>query len=244
MARQWMAACLLATAAAAATADTGNGIPATGHYATQPGWGELVVSFDGARRRFVLDTTTDSGHACALSGVLDEGRGVLEAGGTPMCRLRLQAEDGGWRTGIIDHTACRQQCGSGARLEGVFVALPDSCRWRAREQARASFRQHYDRRAFEQALGVLDQLQSRCGAFIDWLEGDALANDRAITEYRLGHPEQCLRTLAATRAAGVASIEQLAAELQLGRLQHLAYLPVARATLYNRDKCMQAVASL
>lgn len=244
-ARQWMAACLLAVASAAASAgNSGGSLPPTGHYATRPGWAELVISFDGTRRRFALDSGGDSSPGCALSGVLEEDGSVLASNAAPQCRLRLRPTAEGWRTEVVDAAACRQHCGMAVALEGEFVPLPDACRWQAREQARASFRQHYDRRAYAQALGVLDQLQASCGRFIDWLEADALANDRAITEFRLGRPEQCLRTLAATRAAGVSSVDQLASQLQLNRLQQQAYLPVARATLYNRNKCSQAVAAL
>lgn len=242
MRKQQMAAMVLAGAMAVSLPCHASGAPQTGHYATQPGWGELVISFDGANRRFVLDSVADNGHACTLSGVVQTGSNVLSTTGSgPVCRLRLHAEGSGWLTEVLDAPACQRHCGSRSRLAGLFVPLPEACRWRAREQARAAFRQQYDRRAFEQALGVLDQLQTRCGGFIDWLEADALANDRAITEFRLGRPGQCLRTLAGTRAAGVVDIERLDTELQLGRLQHQAYLPVARATLYNRNKCRQAL---
>lgn len=224
--------------------------PANGHYATQPGWGELVISFDGTQRRFALDTQQRNGHSCSLAGVLQfQGSQLLARTvlpDTPVCQLELVPHAGGWRTRVLDPAVCRQHCGLQAEVAGLFLPLPDACRWNAREQARASFRQHYDRRNYSQALAVLDQLQAQCGGFIDWLEADAIANDRAITQFRLGQPLQCLRTLEKTRMAAVGSevsMEQLRGQLQLSRLEHQAYLPVARATLYNRNKCQQAVAA-
>ena len=243
------AALVLSTPVRALTAETGPA-PVNGNYATQPGWAELVISFDGTQRRFALDTQQRNGRSCSLDGVLLFQGGQLLARtvlpDAPVCQLQLQAEGGGWRTRVLDPAVCRQHCGLQTELSGLFLPLPDACRWNAREQARANFRQHYDRRNYPQALAVLDQLQAQCGGFIDWLEADAIANDRAITQFRLGQPLQCLRTLEKTRMAAVGSevsMEQLRSQLQLSRLEHQAYLPVARATLYNRNKCQQAVAA-
>lgn len=223
--------------------------PANGHYATQPGWAELVISFDGTQRRFALDTQQRNGHSCSLAGVLQfQGSQLLARTvlpDAPVCQLELVPQAGGWRTRVLDPAVCRQHCGLQAEVAGLFLPLPDACRWNAREQTRASFRQYYDRRSYTQALAVLDQLQGQCGAFIDWLEADAIANDRAITQFRLGQPLQCLRTLGRTRMASVDGelpLEQLRTQLQLSRLEHQAYLPVARATVYNRNKCQQALA--
>lgn len=222
--------------------------PANGHYATQPGWAELVVSFDGSQRRFVLDSHQGNGRSCSLDGAIQVSTGKVIAHttqpGMPVCQLQLVAEGNGWRSEVLDVAACRQHCGLQARLAAHFHPLPDACRWSAREQVRASFRQHYSRREYAQALQVLEQLQRQCGGFIDWLEADAIANDLAITQFRLGQPAQCLRTLEKTRVAGFSSedqLDQLRSRLQLSRLEHQAYLPVARATLYNREKCQQAL---
>ena len=245
-----MAAALALSTPVRALAPVPAPAPVNGHYATQPGWAELVISFDGTQRRFALDTQQRNGRSCSLDGVLQFQGGQLLARtvlpDAPVCQLQLQAEGSGWRTRVLDPVVCRQHCGLQAELSGLFLPLPDACRWNAREQARASFRQYYDRRSYAQALEVLDQLQGQCGAFIDWLEADAIANDRAITQFRLGQPLQCLRTLEKTRLAAAGSevsMEQLRGQLQLSRLEHQAYLPVARATLYNRNKCQQAVAA-
>lgn len=250
MFRQWMMA-LLVSAGAAPLALAGAVVaPANGHYATQPGSAELVISFDGAQRRFALDGSSRNGSSCSLSGVIQLGAGRVIARtvqpDAPVCQLQLRPEGDGWRTQVLDVAACRQHCGMHSEIAALFLPLPDACRWNMREQTRARFRQHYERRNYEQALQILDGLDAECGGFIDWLEADAIANDRAITQFRLGQPAQCLRTLGKTRVAGFSSLEQLEqlrSRLQLSRLEHQAYLPVAQATLYNRNKCQQALAA-
>jgi hypothetical protein len=217
--------------------------PASGHYATQPGWGELVISTDGPQRRFALDSTTANGQVCALEGQLEGLAAVTRTQNGPACRLTLSPQGSAWAVNVVDMEACRQVCGQRAGLEGVYHPLPETCRLPAREKARADFRQRFERKEFAPALAVLDALASHCGAFIDWFEADALANDRATVLYRLGRPAECLAALGKTRAAVLTRIEELATTLRLPSQQDQAYLPIARATLYNRNLCHAAMAT-
>ncbi len=230
---------LLATAAGVHAAE-----PAPGDYATRPGWGSLSIRDGDGKRTFELSAIGANGHVCNLSGTLQGSAATLEDVGSGRCELRFAVH--GDVLEVSGSDGCRGYCGARAGFEGEYARLPAGCSAPERTRRGDRFLADYRGRRYAAALATLDATRGECGAFFDWLDRDQHANDRAITLLHLGRPAECLAALDTTLAGASRDEESLqqALEAQGGHLPPTgwdAYLPIARATWFNRRQCEAAL---
>ena len=216
--------------------------PAAGEYATQPGWGNLVVSADAqGHRRFELSTVGGNGHMCELGGSLRGTSATTEDEAIDACRMTFDSDGVKVSVQAVTEEACRAYCGMRAGFEGEYTMLPAPCSRSARERRNAAFLSDYKARRYPAALAALVELERECGSFFDWLEQDRFANDKAITLLHLGRAGECVAVLDNTLAAGSHDEDSLDGVVRLPPADRDMYLPIARATWFNRDRCKAAI---
>ena len=215
--------------------------PVAGEYATQPGWGSLVISADAqGRPRFELSTVGGNGHMCELGGSL-QGTNASTDDGVDACRMTFDSDGARVSVQAVTEEACRAYCGMRAGFEGEYAVLPAACSRSARERRNTAFLSDYKAKRFPAALARLEGLERECGSFFDWLEADRFANDKAITLFHLGRPGECVAVLDNTLAADSHDEESLDETAQLPPSDRDLYLPIARAAWFNRDRCKAAI---
>lgn len=168
----------------------------SGEYQTGGGWGVLKITSnpDGAQM-FSMDTIGANGHACNLEGKLVGDRGVIdEPDSKDACFVRLVREDDAIKV-ISGDESCRNYCGMRAGFEGVYFKPAPGCEMDGIKKTRADFKRRYDRKQYRQALALLAPVSTRCDKTLDWMEESEIANDIAITQYKLGMRDACLKTL-------------------------------------------------
>jgi hypothetical protein len=212
--------------------------PAPGEYATQPGGGTLTVRRNArGNSEFSIFVVGANAHTCDLGGWIEQGTGTVA--GDTRCRVRFTSHGPAVDVTALDE-ACRDYCGMRAVFERRYVRLPTACMPAERDRRNAAFLVDYRARRYAQAHAALVALQRDCGAFLDWISHDALANDRAITELHLGRAQACLHTLKDTRGATLAG--EAALRDALAPTDYESYLPVAQATWTNLRLCRAALA--
>jgi hypothetical protein len=216
--------------------------PMVGEYATKPGWGSLVIAEDKeGRRSFELFATGSNGHICELSGSLQGSSAITGDEPTDTCRMSFDFDGARVAVQAITRETCHSYCGIRADFEGDYSILAPACTPTVRERRKARFLADYKARRYASALAQLDSIGSECGGFFDWLEKDRFANDRAITLLHLGRPAECLAALAGTLVADSHDEESLDESVALPPTDRDMYLPIARATWFNRDRCKAAM---
>jgi hypothetical protein len=211
--------------------------PAPGDYETEGARGSLSITADvkGALQ-FQIDYIGRNAHVCDLAGKIKDGTGHAEQwdnGAEPPCLITFKPVPGGLEVRAKDEAACTDYCGANVWFEGTYYLPPAGCKPKERTDRRDTFTGLYRSKDYVQAYETLNAFYSQCQKFLNWVEIDAVRNDLAITQYHLGHKDECLRILKDTRAAEEASEEQLTlppADLD-------SYLPVAKATWYNLKLC-------
>ena len=235
----WIVAAALAISGISLPASAG---PAAGEYATQPGWGGLVISADEqGRQRFELFSVGANGHTCQLSGIVQGTDAVTGDESADVCRMTFDSDGARVSVRAVTEETCRSYCGMRGSFEGDYSLLPPACRPSARERRNATFLSDYKAKRYTAALAKLDGLERECGGFFSWLEQDQFANDRAITLLHLGRPGQCLTALGKTLAAKSHDEDSLDESVALPPIDRDMYLPIARATWFNRDRCKAAM---
>jgi hypothetical protein len=191
-ARFLLASLLLAAACTALAAkDT---LPA-GEYQTEKGWGSLSIAADASgAKTFDLESMGANGHICGLDGALVGDRGIVDEKGDDACFIRLERQGDAIKV-VSGHESCRNYCGYRAGFEGLYFKPAPGCELNAVKNTRAAFKQQYDRKQYRQALALLSPLSKRCAKTLNWMEAPNIANDIAITQYKLGMRAECLKTL-------------------------------------------------
>ena len=207
-----------------------------GEYATQPGFGELSVGERNGARVFRLFAMGANGHMCELEGTI-EGAVAIAGDGAGRCEIDIAVA--GDRLGLKSRSveACRNFCGARASFDADYFRLPAGCLAAARERRKGDYMARYKAGRHADALAGMDALQGECGKFLDWLDKDRLANDRAIALYHLGRRQDCLAALDDTLAGSVEDEGALEEKFWPGPADWEMYLPIARATWHNRSLC-------
>lgn len=167
-----------------------------GEYQTEAGWGYLRITSgtDGAKT-LLLESNGPNGHICGLDGKLVGDRGIIgeeRADGT--CFIRLMREGDAINV-VSGHESCRDYCGYRAGFEGRYYKPAPGCELDAVKQTRATFKHLYDRKQYRKALDALAQVPKRCAKTLDEMQIPDITNDIAITQYKLGMRDACLKTL-------------------------------------------------
>jgi hypothetical protein len=201
-----------------------------GEYVTEGGWGSLTIR--GGRDSslaFSLKSVGPNEHICALDGQIVQGRATLDTyGNETACVVDFRAINEGIDVTTSSPDQCRSFCGARAAFEGPYLKPVKGCDAGSISRSRYKFKRLYHRKAYADAYETLAPLFEKCTRTMDWLTVGSLRNDLAITQYRLGHPADCLATLAPL--AGDASMTDEEAREKYLPEDWDDYEPIIRAT--------------
>jgi hypothetical protein len=216
--------------------------PSPGTYQTEGGWGVLRVTREGpATLRFRLRTEGANGHSCGLDGAIQGGIASLSPEGAgEVCRVFFGRDGEAVVVSTNGVGACRYYCGARASFEGRYLPSRAGCSEPERKVARREFKARYDAGEYAAALARLQPVLERCAGSTPWLEAGWIRNDVAITQFRLGAPADCLRTLAPLRADAARSEAEIREAFPPSDADR--YLGILRATRSNAARCEAAAA--
>lgn len=170
---------------------------APGYYATEQGWGWLVVepTKNGTTRFSVETQSTPTGGCSGLEGVLKGHIGTVRDG-KDACIIRFNPTANGLALKAETVEACRQFCGLSGSFDGEYLhdANP-ACFPAAVEETRGRFKKLYARKDYRSALSTLQPVLKNCTSLLTELDLGPIRNDFALTQYKNGQREECLATL-------------------------------------------------
>ena len=167
-----------------------------GHYATEGGWGQLIVKGEpGSEQTFQLDTDNlNSG--CSFAGTLTQDTAIAKnAEAHLQCEMKFSLVNEG--VDVLGKTieSCRNFCGGNGSYESVYIMLNTICQQDAIEKTKAEFKMLYDEKDYAAAEKKLAPVVNGCLTTMDFREEGALRNDYALTQHKLGQNAACLTTL-------------------------------------------------
>lgn len=208
-----------------------------GQYITEHGWGRLTVKppTEG-RLLFVIDAVGANMHVCNLEGEIRAGKAVLESSdANKPCVVTFAAQANGVAVATTTGEQCREFCGMRAQFEGVYLKPAPGCDDASRARTRKTFKQHYDKKAYAEALATLAPVLQQCAPTLDWLERGWIRNDVALTQLKLGQAAACLATLQPLAEDAALSDEAVREGYPPSDAE--SYLPIVKATRTNLRLC-------
>lgn len=212
---------------------------APGEYIPDGGGGRLSIApatGKGASKgsAFTLEYVGGNFHLCSLEGRIVDGRAALESySDEPACVVDFVPAKNGLEVNGTD--SCKQFCGARAWFAGTYLRPAPGCSDAEREATRAKFKRLYDGKRHAEALATLSPLPTRCARTLDRYEQGRILNDIAITQYKLGKREDCLRTLASF--AEEAALTDEAVLEGYPPSDGEAWLPIVKAARFNLGLC-------
>lgn len=76
-----------------------------------------------------------------------------------------------------------------ASFEGDYLQLPAGCTSAASRRRREAYLRGYRGKRYTEAFAGMQAFVGECGEFLNWLDRDRFANDRALTLLRLNRPQ-------------------------------------------------------
>lgn len=167
-----------------------------GSYTTDQGWGSLTISRDkNGAFTFQIFAIGANAHTCDLNGTITNNKAVLEAQEKDQPCIVSFSPKGSDITVSDNDGTCRYYCGARAGFTGTYHLPPPACTNKAVQKTRATFKQLYDRKDYQQARLQLEPLLKNCGHLLHWTEEEWIRNDLALAQYKAGDAAACLQTL-------------------------------------------------
>ena len=217
-----------------------------GEYITKGGEGNLVIhpkSHGG--QKFSLLAIGRNRHRCTLEGTIVNGESQFEHGhfwewpGKPeeACVVRFRSATGEIEVSTPDLWQCSGYCGKNMSFEGKYSAPAKGCDSQSLRRSLDNFKHTYDVHAFSDAYAIISDTLAACRPTMDWITLDKTLNDKAITEYKLGMFDECLRTLEPLKADAAKPWYDLRNELP--PVDFDEYYPITRAAEFNLKLCAE-----
>jgi hypothetical protein len=210
--------------------------PKAGEYVADGGWGSLEISNPKGKdgMPFSLETMGANGHLCEMEGRIVGGKAELEASDDPAgCVVRFKPTAEG--IAVSGTESCREYCGARAGYEGLYLRPPAGCDGRAIGTTTGEFKRLYDGKRYAQALAKLSPLPKQCGRVLNEQRKSEMLNDIAITQYKLGQRDACVRTLAPLQEYAAMSDDQVRDEFPPADADN--WLPIIKAARFNLGLC-------
>lgn len=131
--------------------------------------------------------------------------------------------------------ACRYYCGARAGFEGEYVRPAPACQPASIAKTRAEFKRLYDRKAYSEAVAVLEPVLKNCSKTMYWLDIGWVRNDLALTHAKLGHREICRQLLQPLAEDAAQTDDQIRENYPPSDAEN--YLPIVKATRTNLKLC-------
>ena len=166
-----------------------------GEYATESGWGHLLVS-TASNGRLFFDLQSATGESvCRISGELEGLEGAATSEDGKDCKIVFSRRLAGVDVATITPEACRDLCGSNGGVAGFYMYLPMECRANELSGTRRMFKDRYLNKDYRSALNTLKPVLETCGTVMDFVDLGDIRNDVAITQLKNGLAHDCLETL-------------------------------------------------
>ncbi|MGX0954822.1 hypothetical protein AB7M18_000950 [Pseudomonas viridiflava] len=214
--------------------------PQAGTYATEGGWGQLVIGSAGVKgsQTFSLDTE-NAGSGCTFSGRLNPGGGavVYEGDAPSQCSLDLTIAPNGLVVSTSTKEQCREYCGSNGSFEGDYRYVPAFCAQPALDKTRRLFKKLYDEKEYAQAETTLAPVYRECLSTMGLMDEGGLRNDYALTQYKLKDKAGCLATLSKYRQDAAKADDAITEDMSPAVVDD--YLSVIHAARTNIALCVK-----
>ncbi len=206
-----------------------------GEYIADGGWGTLSISNPQSKGlAFKLDSYGGNFHTCTLEGRIVDGEAKLDSSSDESaCLVRFAPTADG--IAVSGTESCREYCGARASFEGLYLRPAAGCGGEAVRATRAEFKRLYDRKQHAPALAKLASLPERCARTLDRYENGEILNDIAITQYKLGQRDACLRTLAPLAEDAAMSDDAIREGYPPSDAD--VWLPIVKAARFNLGLC-------
>ncbi|WP_229631384.1 hypothetical protein [Pseudomonas syringae] len=214
--------------------------PHAGTYATEGGWGQLVIGSVDAKgiQTFSLDTE-NAGSGCTFSGRLNPGGGavVYEGDAPGQCSLDLTIAPKVLMVSSSTKEQCREYCGSNGSFEGDYHYVPAFCAHPALDKTRRAFKKLYDEKEYAQAETALAPVYRECLGTVGMIDEGGLRNDYALTQYKLNDKAGCLATLSKYRYDAARADDAITQDMAAAVADD--YLSMIHAARTNLTLCAQ-----
>jgi hypothetical protein len=220
----------------------GNGSSAnpleSGVYIEEGGTGKLTInSTSNSKPTFSMEIIRVNGHSCSLTGEIQDDHAVLLADdkAAEPCFVAFIVTPNGVDIKVKDHRSCSRYCGARADLSETlnFVKPVNGCDASSLSSSRRNFKRLYDSHAYGKAELILAPILVNCKVTLNWFDQARIRNDLAITQFHLGHSDDCLQTLSPLAS----DADALDEELNLAPSDADIYLPIIHATRTNLRLC-------
>lgn len=205
--------------------------PAPGKYIdNEASFGVLMVKAD---HTFQINTMSSNGHTCDVGGQITNG--IAKFDEEVACEITFKTEGGNVRVSARPEGGCRQFCGMRASFVGLYQKPGPLCTRSAMERSRAAFKKNYLAKNFKSAFEALKSVATQCRPFMDAIEAAWVLNDLALTQFKLGDPAACAKTLLPLMMYSTMSDAEVREFFPPADVD--AYLLIARATRTNLRLC-------
>lgn len=144
---------------------------------------------------FNINTVSERGNVCDLSGVIRNGQARLPTANQGMCVVNFSHSPERIKVNVTTPPACESFCGLAAYFEGDYLKMPEQCSHEAKEQTEQLFNRQYRAKQYTQAVDTLRRMWQVCEPSMHWLEEMTLRNNLAISYAKMGDKDQCRKIL-------------------------------------------------
>jgi len=209
-----------------------------GIYVTEGGWGDLTVKRgkDGTVS-FTIFALGGNAHMCDLGGEIRNGRATLteSVDADSPCIVRFEPMGAGIKVSAETYESCRYYCGMRANFEGDYLKPAPACLPKAIRKSRLDFKRLYDRKAYAEAVDVLEPLLKGCSKTMTWVDKGWIRNDLALAYHRMKRDDICLSLLKDFEADAAKTDEQIREEYPPADAD--TYWPILNAARTNLKLC-------
>lgn len=209
-----------------------------GTYITEGGWGDLTIKWtkDG-KLSFKIFAMGGNGHMCDLGGEIRNGRAILvdsDDKNNP-CIIRFTSTGNGIEVGTETAEPCRYYCGARASFEGKYLKPAAACIPKAINKSRRDFKKLYDKKAYAEAVAVLEPILKGCSKTMHWLDKGWISNDLALTYHKMNRDDICLTYLKGFEGDVAKPDEKIREDYPPSDADD--YLPIVKAARTNMELC-------
>lgn len=208
-----------------------------GEYISERSRGNLEIKKDKTGNlSFGIGAIGANFHTCELSGIIRDGKSVLDGDDDKPCIVNFSPTENG--INVTDNNgSCWGYCGARATFTGLYLKPQQGCDTTSIKKTRKDFKRFYDKKDYSRARSTLEPIFNNCSGVIHRSELGRVRNDLAITLYKLGDYVGCRNILK--------PLEEDANKTDVGLRESYppvdaeTAIPIARATRTNLKLCSQ-----
>lgn len=167
-----------------------------GKYVTEGGWGNLsIVKSNKGKLTFDITTVGANAHMCELGGIIKDAQATLDGmEDNAPCIISFKPQ-GQQIEVAIKAGECSIYCGARAGFTAVYYKPQKECTSASVLKSRNKFKALYDKKAYTQAVSVLEPVLKNCEFYMAWPDKWWIRNDLALAKHKLGLNAECIKIL-------------------------------------------------